>query len=72
MRDFSVLSKICILINISLSCLVLYGCETWFLALSEEHRLRVYEKKVLRRIFTSKEKKVSEDWRKLKRRGLIL
>jgi hypothetical protein len=30
---------------------VLYGCETWFLTLSEEHRLRVFENTVLRRIF---------------------
>jgi hypothetical protein len=30
---------------------VLYGCETWSLTLREEHRLRVSENKVLRRIF---------------------
>jgi hypothetical protein len=30
---------------------VLYGCETWFLTLREEHRLRVFENRVLRRIF---------------------
>ena len=30
---------------------VLYGCETWSLTLREEHRLRVFENKVLRRIF---------------------
>jgi hypothetical protein len=30
---------------------VLYGCETWFLTLREEHRLRMFEKKVVRRIF---------------------
>jgi hypothetical protein len=28
---------------------VLYGCETWSLALREEHRLRVFENRVLRR-----------------------
>jgi hypothetical protein len=28
-----------------------YGCETWSLTLREEHRLRVFENKVLRRIF---------------------
>jgi hypothetical protein len=33
---------------------VLYGCETWSLTLSEEHRLRVFEKRVLRRIFLPK------------------
>jgi hypothetical protein len=31
--------------------LVLYGCETWSLTLKEEHRLRVFENRVLRRIF---------------------
>jgi hypothetical protein len=30
---------------------VLYGCETWPLTLREEHRLRDFENKVLRRIF---------------------
>ena len=33
---------------------VLYGCETWSLTLSEEHRLRVFENKVLRKIFGAK------------------
>jgi hypothetical protein len=30
---------------------LLYGCETWSLTLREDHRLRVFEKRVLRRIF---------------------
>jgi hypothetical protein len=30
---------------------VLYGCETWILILREEHKLRVFENRVLRRIF---------------------
>jgi hypothetical protein len=30
---------------------VLYGCETWSLTLSEEHRLRAFDNRVLRRIF---------------------
>jgi hypothetical protein len=33
---------------------VLFGCETWYLTLREEHRLRVFEKKVLRKIFGPK------------------
>jgi hypothetical protein len=33
---------------------VLYGCETWSLILKEEHRMRVFENKVLRRIFRPK------------------
>jgi hypothetical protein len=33
---------------------VLYGCETWSLTLREEHGLRVFENRVLRRIFGPK------------------
>jgi hypothetical protein len=33
---------------------VLYGCETWSLTLREEHRLKVFENRVLRRIFGPK------------------
>jgi hypothetical protein len=33
---------------------VLYGCKTWSLTLREEHRLRVFENRVLRRIFGPK------------------
>jgi hypothetical protein len=43
-------SKIRIYKNIIL-LVVLYGCETWSLTLREEHRLRVFENRVLRRIF---------------------
>jgi hypothetical protein len=38
---------------------VLYGCETWSLTLSVEHRLRVFENRVLRRIFGPKRDKVT-------------
>ena len=44
---------------------VLYGCETWSLTLREECRLRVFENRVLRRIFETKRHKVTEEWRKL-------
>ena len=44
---------------------VLYGCETWSLPLREEHRLRVFENRVLRRIFGPKRDGVTEEWRKL-------
>jgi hypothetical protein len=43
---------------------VLYGCETWFLTLREEHGLRVFENRVLRRIFGPKRKE-DGSWRKL-------
>jgi hypothetical protein len=44
---------------------VLYGCETWSLTISEEHRLRVFENNVLRRIFGPKRDEVTGEWRKL-------
>jgi hypothetical protein len=44
---------------------VLYGCETWYLTLREEHRLRVSENRVLRRIFGPKGDEVTGGWRKL-------
>ena len=44
---------------------VLYGCETWSRTLRDEHRLRVLENRVLRRIFGSKRDKVTGEWRKL-------
>jgi hypothetical protein len=43
----------------------LYGRETWSLTLREEHRLRVYENRVLRRIFEPKRDEVTGEWRKL-------
>jgi hypothetical protein len=43
----------------------LYGCETWSLTLREEHRLRVFENRVLRRIFEPKRDEVTGEWRKL-------
>ena len=44
---------------------VLYGCETWSLSLREERRLRVFENRVLRRIFGPKRDEVTGEWRKL-------
>jgi hypothetical protein len=44
---------------------LLYGCETWFLTLREEHRLGVFENRVLRRIFGPKRDEVTRGWRKL-------
>jgi hypothetical protein len=44
---------------------ILYGCETWSLTLWEEHKLRVFENRVLRRIFASKWDEVTGEWRKL-------
>jgi hypothetical protein len=43
----------------------LYGCETWSLTLREEHKLRVFEKRMLRRIFGPKRDEVTGEWRKM-------
>jgi hypothetical protein len=45
--------------------LVLYWCETWSLTLRDEHRLRVFEDRVLRRIFGPKRDEVTGEWRKV-------
>jgi hypothetical protein len=44
---------------------VLYGCESWSLTLREERRLRVFENRVLRRIFGPKRDEGKGEWRKL-------
>jgi hypothetical protein len=44
---------------------VLYGCETWSPTVREEHKLRVFENRVLRRIFGPKRNRVTGGWRKL-------
>jgi hypothetical protein len=44
---------------------VLYGCETWSFTLREECRLRVFENRVLRRIFGPKRNEVTGEWRRL-------
>jgi hypothetical protein len=50
---------------------VLYGCETWSLTLKEEHRLIVFENRVLRKIFGSKRDYVTGEWRKLHSEELL-
>jgi len=49
---------------------VLYGYETWSLKLREECRLRVFENRVLRRIFGPKGDEVTGEWRKLHKEEL--
>jgi hypothetical protein len=44
---------------------VLYWCKTWSLKLREEHRLRVFENRVLRKIFGPKRDEVTGEWRRL-------
>ena len=45
--------------------MVLYGCETWSLILREKRRLRVFENRVLRKVFGPKRDEVTGEWRKL-------
>jgi hypothetical protein len=43
---------------------VLYGCETWSLTMRKEHRLRVSDNRVMRRIFGGKREEVTGGWRR--------
>ena len=45
---------------------VLYGCETWSVTTREEHRLGVFENRVLRKIFGPKKDEVTGEWRILR------
>ena len=56
--------KIKIIIKTIILSLVLYGCEAWTLTLREECRLRVFENRILRRIFGLKRDENGE-WRRL-------
>jgi hypothetical protein len=72
--SYSLLSKntkITIYINLILP-VVLYGCETWSLTLREEHTLRVFENRVLRRIFGPKRDEVTGEWRRLLNERLMI
>jgi hypothetical protein len=44
---------------------ILCGCETWSLTLTEEHKLRVFENRVLRDISGPKREEITQGWRKL-------
>jgi hypothetical protein len=50
---------------------VLYGCEIWLLKLKEEHRLKVFENRLLRRIFGPNKDEVTEGWLKLHNEELL-
>jgi hypothetical protein len=49
---------------------VLYWCETWSLTPKEEHRLRVFENRILRGIFGPQREEVTGGWRRLHNEGL--
>jgi hypothetical protein len=48
----------------------LYGCENFSVTLREEHRLRVFENRVLRKIFGPERDEAAGEWRKLHSREL--
>jgi hypothetical protein len=50
--------------KIIIFAVVLCGCVKFSLILREEHRLRVFEKKLLRRIFGLKRDEMTGSWRK--------
>jgi hypothetical protein len=50
--------------------IVLYGCENWSFIIREEHRLRVFENRALKRIIEPKRDEVTGDWRKLRNEEL--
>jgi len=51
---------------------VLYGCETWSLQLTKERRKRVFENKVLRRIFEPKRDEVTGSGEDYTTKGLLI
>jgi len=50
----------------------LYGCETWSLTLREERRPRMFENRMLRRVFGPKRDEVTGEWRKYIMRSLVI
>jgi hypothetical protein len=48
-----------------------YGCENWSFTLTEEHRLRVFENRVLRKKFGPKKDEVTGEWRQREREDCI-
>jgi len=45
--------------------LVLYGCGTWSLTLREKRRLRMFENRILGKVFGPRRDEVTGEWRKL-------
>ena len=53
-------------VRVMIVSVVLYGCETWSFTTREKRRLRVFENRLLRRIFGPKRDEVTEEWRNLR------
>jgi hypothetical protein len=43
---------------------VLYGCKTWSLTLREERRLRMFENRLLGKIYGPTRDRISEEWKR--------
>jgi hypothetical protein len=59
-----------VIYSILVSAVVSYGCENLSLTLRGEHRLRVFENSVLRKIFGPKRDEVTGEWRRLRKEEL--
>jgi hypothetical protein len=64
-REFSITQTGFLFFITNVGPALLYGCETWSVTLREEKKLRVFENRVLRRIFGSKRHEATGDWRRL-------
>ena len=62
--------QVCYIYKAIILPVILYGCETWSFILKEELRLRVFENRVLRRIFGPIRNDVAGEWRKLHKEEL--
>jgi hypothetical protein len=51
---------------------ILYGCGTWPLTFREEYRVRIFENRVLRRVFGPKREEVTGEWRKLRKSHIAM
>jgi hypothetical protein len=63
--------KVKIIKHYNLICCFVWG-ETWSLTTQEEHRLRMFENRVQKRVFGHKREKVTGGWRELQKRYFII
>jgi hypothetical protein len=59
-----------VFIHVLCSFCLLFGCETWYVTLRQERRLRVFENRMLRNIFGPKRGEVTGEWRRLRNEEL--
>jgi hypothetical protein len=57
--------RVSYIINVAISRVAFCGCETWSFILREERRLRMFENRMLRRMFGPERDDVTGEWRKL-------